>query len=818
MLRLSAGLLLIPAALGALVVPAFAQQADRVLYVDTLSDNQDLDSIDQGSTSGSLECWEQDSGGGSSQLLCHDGVTADCTLRSAILCANAYAGNRFEIRFRDLPGAMKIEPTGALPAITADHLVIDGFQCANCAETPDPGTLYTAAEELLLSDPAAALADFQIGPTLDGSSLPVAAAHLLKVQANDVVIRGLHLRGASAPATPNAAAVFFGPRDNDAFSVSGGSLSGCFIGGLDRSGLALVGRRNDVGVLLRGHGGVQISHNLLSGNKVAGVMVHPGGGGHSQITRNLIGPLADGAAHGNGMAPLAGEVGAGVVIEASSDQLPVEGVTIGNPDNQQGGGNLILDNYGPGVLLSGNVRNVVIVGNSIGSSVLNRGNEGPGIRIEGKPATQVSPQGFQVQANHIVSNLGAGIVVDGAQDGSIEGNHIGKGHDPTAPTQPFNAAGGVVLLGGARGATSGVSVGQRNVEEERNHIYTAESHPPVRIQTGADDDSDFGGDSAFENLVGLNAYSTAHAQVIDHVHWETQGQGAGRLAGQGSDRDFLGGYTDANLCKAVNWEGRGVYPANEMTRPPVLHAAALQDPKGEQGGPFLWAYGTACDPASLGLFVRPWNGATVNPVETAGDPMHETAFHQEGGLHSFSLAGVGPISNAQKGSFISAQIAALTGNSSELSEQVVLQVCQMDGQDADDDGFSANRCESFSNPASIDCDDNNDSVHPSATEDCNDGLDNDCDELVDLDDPDCPEAGDDDDDAADDDESPGDDDDESPGDDDDEPPGGFRPPGCVISCGVAAGVPDHSALVGLALIALAARRTRPAPSSLEQRK
>ena len=47
--------------------------------------------------------------------------------------------------------------------------------------------------------------------------------------------------------------------------------------------------------------------------------------------------------------------------------------------------------------------------------------------------------------------------------------------------------------------------------------------------------------------------------------------------------------------------------------------------------------------------------------------------------------------------------------------------------DSDGDGWSVDE----------DCDDGDDTVHPEATEICDDGIDNDCDDAVDTDDEDC---------------------------------------------------------------------------------
>ena len=61
--------------------------------------------------------------------------------------------------------------------------------------------------------------------------------------------------------------------------------------------------------------------------------------------------------------------------------------------------------------------------------------------------------------------------------------------------------------------------------------------------------------------------------------------------------------------------------------------------------------------------------------------------------------------------------------------------------DVDEDGYAGDEepgCPEDDDPWEVDdCDDDDDGVHPGATEDCSDELDQDCDELVDCEDPDC---------------------------------------------------------------------------------
>jgi len=102
-----------------------------------------------------------------------------------------------------------------------------------------------------------------------------------------------------------------------------------------------------------------------------------------------------------------------------------------------------------------------------------------------------------------------------------------------------------------------------------------------------------------------------------------------------------------------------------------------------------------------------------------------------------------------------------------------------------------------------DCAPDDPTVHPEATEVCDDGVDNDCDGDVDVDDTDCPDG--DDDDTGDDD--AGDDDDD--GADDDAPPDTDLQPGFLCACrlGGAATAPAAALALAVALM-LTLRRNR----------
>jgi MYXO-CTERM domain-containing protein len=158
---------------------------------------------------------------------------------------------------------------------------------------------------------------------------------------------------------------------------------------------------------------------------------------------------------------------------------------------------------------------------------------------------------------------------------------------------------------------------------------------------------------------------------------------------------------------------------------------------------------------------------------------------------SFYVNGTAGIWNAEPGDLISA-IASDGTNTSELSYEVTLAYCD-ENTDNDEDGWSWHLCQD-AGPGEADCDDSNATVHPEATEVCDDDIDNNCDGFRDLDDEAC---------------SGGDDDDDD--DDDDAPPvsEGLRPPGCVISCEMADGEPHAGLLAFAFLMALGLRRRRP---------
>jgi len=197
-----------------------------------------------------------------------------------------------------------------------------------------------------------------------------------------------------------------------------------------------------------------------------------------------------------------------------------------------------------------------------------------------------------------------------------------------------------------------------------------------------------------------------------------------------------------------------------------------------------------------------WDLAQVNTV-TGGQPLIQFARSDGGGLAT--LATVKRFQPDHAGEIVLfGDVEGFLGSCLNPANQTALwqnlYSDQSSAPDNDNDGVTT---------AEGDCDDTDETIHPGATENCDNLVDDDCDDLIDAEDPDC--SGDDDDTSAGDDDT-ADDDDSTPGgfgdDDDDDTVGEFGDDnyspgewggGC---CGTSTYNDENQAVLSLALFCL----------------
>lgn len=358
---------------------------------------------------------------------CQGLAIGDCTLREAM---NDMGGPPDRIEFIipgtdpgcDGSGVCTITPSTALPPISANGILIDGFTQAGAS----PNTNGTNAGL------NASLKIRIIGP--------IASSGIL-INADNVTVRGL------------------------------------VIGGFQGAGIDVSGSGNHV---TGNYIGTNAAGTIVNSNSLFGVRIGGGGnvvGGTSPAERNLIGPhpltavqvssqtnviagnLIGVNAAGTGF--LAGQDGVGIqLIEAM-------GTTIGGTD--QAARNIISGNGDQGILIYGDSSSTLIQGNYIGTDVSGTvalGNSQNGVLLSGSsqigwPSSNLIG-GTSAGARNVISGNGdAGVRISGpGTDNTVQGNYIGT-----------NAAGTAALGNGMEGVASsgdntlvgGTTSGARNV-------------------------------------------------------------------------------------------------------------------------------------------------------------------------------------------------------------------------------------------------------------------------------------------------------------------------------------------------------------------
>jgi CSLREA domain-containing protein len=369
----------------------------------------------------------------------NDGVCdADCSLREAIIAANAGSGPQtitFNIPTSDpgfADGVFTLWLGSQLPALTNFN-----------------GTTVDGASQMLLT-----------GDTNNGHPVIVidgnGADFGFVINADSHTISKVQLIDCEG-LSPTTAAVNIGFSDNN-------QVKGCYIGFLQTTAGTLSDMTvdNTIGVLINNGadlnqiGGTNADdRNVISNNSFFGVFLRGPGTFDNQALGNFIGTTTDGmAADANAIH--------GVFIDGNNG--PVASTTIGGVS--AGAGNVISGNNQIGVLIGGSgATGNVVQGNFIGTDAggtLDVGNTSSGVIIFDAPGNAIG--GTNAGARNLISgNNASGVVISGsgAMGNLVQGNFIGT--DASGTLDVGNTSSGMLILNAPSNIIGGVSDGAGNV-------------------------------------------------------------------------------------------------------------------------------------------------------------------------------------------------------------------------------------------------------------------------------------------------------------------------------------------------------------------
>ncbi len=310
-----------------------------------------------------------------------DGIcnAANCTLREAIIAANANGASKDTIAFA-IPGAGPhvITLAAALQSIS-QPVIIDGLTQAGASCGAWPLTL-----KIVLN--GTGLGAGTTGLTLAASGIEVRGLVIQRFPSHGIVITG----------------------NNNSVSCSYVGLNAAGINDLGNGG---------IGVYINNGAANKIYTNVISGNGSFGVYVGGASANGNAIHTNRIGVNAAGTA----------------ALQNDEEGVLVVGApntAIGNLN--EGLGNLISGNNGNGVAITGNSPGTVVSGNFIGTNASGAGaipNSGMGVAVNSAGAV-IGGEAARLR-NVISGNASHGIMVDvaGVQ---VLNNYIGVNADATA--------------------------------------------------------------------------------------------------------------------------------------------------------------------------------------------------------------------------------------------------------------------------------------------------------------------------------------------------------------------------------------------------
>jgi len=429
----------------------------------------------------------------------NDGVcnAADCTLREAIIAANAGDTISFNIPG---PGVHPINATSGYSitkALTIDGATQPGFAGVPLIELNGAGA-GAGANGFAVNAPNVIIRGFiinrfpayaisfdsfgndtvqscYIGTNATGTVASANVAGGIRINAPNITIGGI---------TSGAGNLISGNKGNGIdILVGNATIQGNFIG-VNSAGTTKVS--NASGVVIRGAanniiGGTTIgARNLISGNAEAGVRILDAGATNNLVQGNFIGTDATGT-----VKYACGPIGCANLIGNSNGIEVLTGAqntTTGG--TATGARNVITGNLGSGVSVSGGTA-TSISGNFIGLDADGNsahGNHANGVRIS---AGSVTVGGTEPGACNVISGngvilpdrprpeqfaVGNGILISGGSGSQILGNFIGTNADGTvaAPRSLDDGQTGVSIAGSANNIIGGTTAAARNIISGNN--------------------------------------------------------------------------------------------------------------------------------------------------------------------------------------------------------------------------------------------------------------------------------------------------------------------------------------------------------------